>query len=124
MPTPKWPGDHHEKHSRAAKLGWARRKATKSNIAVASKSYGGSARHTEKKTEAQKKREKRQPEKYKAAFIKEYGVPSGNRFMQFEVERPDGSAKRYDIKIREGRNGSILFSRSEAKEEAIKRASA
>lgn len=27
MPTPKWPGDHSEKHSEAAKLGWQRRKS-------------------------------------------------------------------------------------------------
>lgn len=47
-----------------------------------------------------------------ATFVKEYTIPSsGNRFMQFEA----ANGRKYDIKVREGRNGSILYSRKEAR---------
>lgn len=44
MATPKWPHDHAAKHARAARKGWAKRRAPGSTVAK----FGGSSLHTEK----------------------------------------------------------------------------
>ena len=49
MATPKWPKDHAEKHSKAAKLGWWRRKNVKSHQKGSLKVPLGAGHHTEKK---------------------------------------------------------------------------
>ena len=54
---PKWPHDHADKHARAARKGWARRRAS-GDIAK----FGGSSAHTEK-THYLKERKKAAPKK-------------------------------------------------------------
>ena len=59
MATPKWPHDHAEKHSAAAKLGWRRRRGLKTYTKGSIKAGFGSGHHTEKKpSEAELKRQK------------------------------------------------------------------